>query len=137
MWQMRFMVRHFGTILMPNEVQEYKKKLIKALFSMSGTFLLMPYIAFNYLTLNRNREVKSNRIATGLILQVIFTVLNYRWSRQYRQFDIEMQKKYLNDLPEYYIQNFETEYLPWLLQQRSSAAVYQTSTSIPLMLNQG
>lgn len=51
---------------------------------MSGTILLMPYIAFNYLTLNRNREVKSNRIATGLILQVIFTVLNYRWSRQYR-----------------------------------------------------
>jgi hypothetical protein len=88
--QQRLMVRHFGTILQAQELEAYKVKLIKALFSLCGSLVVAPYIAYNFLTIKRNPAVKTRRIWYGIGLQMVFTIFNVRWSRQYRQYDLEM-----------------------------------------------
>ena len=113
--QQKIMIRHFGTILQAEEILEYKKKLVKALCSLGGSILITPYVIYNFWTMKKNPEVKSIRIGYSLMLQFLFTVLNVQWSRAFRKYDVELQKKYLDGLPEYYISNFASEYLPWLL----------------------
>jgi hypothetical protein len=82
---------------------------------LGGSILITPYVIFNFWTMKKNPEVKSIRIGYSLMLQFLFTVLNVQWSRGFRKYDVELQKKYLDGLPEYYISNFASEYLPWLL----------------------
>ena len=106
------------------------------MFSLGGSLVITPYVIYNFMTIKKSPDIKTNRIVYSLILQFCFTVQTVRWSKQYRKYDVEMQKKYLDGLSEYYITNFASEYLPWLLSQRSNAAIYQNSTSMPQLMNQ-
>lgn len=113
--QQKLMIRHYGTILQAHEISEYKKKLLKSLYPLAGSILITPYVFYNFMTLRKNSEAKSKRIGYSLIIQFVLTVLTVQWSRAFRKYDVEMQRKYLDVLPEYYISNFASEYLPWLL----------------------
>ena len=83
--------------------------------SLGGSLLITPYVIYNFMTIKKNPDVKSFRIGYSLMIQFVLTVLNVQCSRGFRKYDLEMQKKYLDGLPEYYISNFASEYLPWLL----------------------
>ena len=85
--QKRIMVKHFGTILEPSEAMEYRNKLVKSIYSLVASCVTAPYVAYNLYTLKRNPEVKMTRLLAGLGFQLVFSVLNIRWSRQFNAVD--------------------------------------------------
>ncbi len=114
------MLRHYNDLLEPNEVQEYKSKMLKTMYSLLCSVCLMPYVGYQLVTLNKDYANRRPRLVGSLALQFAVTLLNVRWSRQFAAFESSIQNKYLDHLPEEQIKNFKTSYLPWYLQQRAA-----------------
>lgn len=88
--QQRLLLRHYSKFLEPSEAQEYRNKLMKSSYTLLGALLMIPINAFHIIKLNRNKSGKSRPLVNGLLIQLFFSILNYRYAKQYHDLDLEM-----------------------------------------------
>ena len=67
--------------------------------------ITIPFVAYNIFNFNSS-ELAKTRLKLGIFMQLIFTLLNYKFSREFMKQEEEMQWKYLSFLPESALINF-------------------------------
>ena len=112
------MIRHYRDLLDDKEASKFRLLLLKASYSLLGLLMITPYVAYNLLTFKRDPAMKKPRLLNGLIVQMVFTFVNWRWSKQFFNFDDQMEKKYLSHLPDSALRDFSTGYMPWYISQK-------------------
>jgi hypothetical protein len=72
------------------EQKEYKSKMAKSVYSLMASLLWIPYVGFQLVTFRNGKgdmEAKRARLRGSMILQIIFSVMNYSWSNQFFKYE--------------------------------------------------
>ena len=88
--QKRLVLRHYTQLLDPSDAKDYRTKLMKCTYSLMGAMLMIPFVAYHIIVIKRNPAANSRPLVNGLIIQVLFSMLNYRYAKQYHEVDMDV-----------------------------------------------
>ena len=86
-YQRRLLLRHYTSLLEPAESKEYQGDVFKTAVTLLGSLITIPYVAYQLITYDKKSHKRHIGLRNGLIVQVFFTIMNYRYSRQYFKFE--------------------------------------------------
>ena len=97
--QRKLLIRHYRELLEPEEAKVFRNSILKTGYTLVGCICTIPIVAYNIFKFNSGETYKVG-LRNAMLIQLAFTLLNYKFSRDYMKQEDEMQRKYLSFLPE-------------------------------------
>jgi len=113
--QRKLLIRHYRELLEPGEAKVFRNSILKTGYTLVGCICTIPIVAYNIFKFNAGDRYRTG-LRNGMIIQLFFTLLNYKFSRDYFKQEDEIHRKYLSFLPEAALLDFENSYLPGFIE---------------------